>query len=180
MKTTPVSLLAITLVSLSALPAGAQAYNREYGGARVVQQNMTGLYNPSSTYIGAGTLSRSAQGKASGVGGLLPSVNMGSTVRTPGDNMYNNDGTDRQANGAFIYQDTERAMAAQARYKAMSRQRAADARARFQAQAPKGNVYIPGSNNGTATYGTVSAPAVMFRGNGAATYSDGKKATRGF
>jgi hypothetical protein len=180
MKTISTFLSAMVLVGLS-LPVNAQEYHRDFGGARVVQQNMTGLYNPSATYIGAGTLSRSAQGKGSGIGGSLPAVNMGSTVRTPGDNLYNNDGTDRQGNGALIYQDTERAMAAQTRYKMSVARARAQAKAKAQAQGPKGNLYIPGSNNGTSTYGSVSTPAVMYHGNGAATYSDGQKSgTRGF
>jgi hypothetical protein len=171
------SLLALGVVFAQCAPAFAQAYHKEYGGSRVIMQCQTGLYNPSATYIGSGTLSQSAQGKSAGVGGSLPAVRMGSTVRTPGDNLYNNDGTDRQGNGALIYQDEERAMVMQ-QYRrqefAHRRQMMLDRQQRQIQQ--HGNFYMPGSNTGTATYAG-GTPAIIFHGNGgAATYSDGKRA----
>lgn len=73
-----------------AIPALAQ-YNYSYGSGRVVNQTTNGMPGPSSTYIGAGTMSRSAQGlpaqPMTGSPGL-PSCNMGANVRTPGDNIY--------------------------------------------------------------------------------------------
>ena len=183
MNTKFASTFALASIFALAVPALAQTYHMEYGGSRVVQQNQTGLYMPSSTYIGAGTLSRSAQGKKAGVGSSLPAVNMGSTVRTPGDNMYNNDGTDRQANGAFIYQDTERAIIIdQARSQQLARQRQLMLERR-RSQGPQGHLYVPGSNTGTATYGTVPTGGLLYRGNGTATYGENLKnpnATRSF
>lgn len=70
--------------------AQAQQYSYNYGGSRVLIQSQTGLVNPSSTYIGPGTLSKTAQGLP--VGGIanpgLPRVNHGANIGTPGDNMY--------------------------------------------------------------------------------------------
>jgi hypothetical protein len=184
MNTKIVSLLALALFCGTQAPGLAQTYHREYGGSRVIQQNMTGLYTPSATYIGAGTLSRSAQGKSAGVGGALPAVNMGSTVRTPGDNLYNNDGTDRQTNGALIYQDTELQMIKADFRKAQVQQRRAYYQARQQhLQETRGNLYIPGSNTGTSTYGSVPSGQMQYRNNGAATYGDNlgnPKGTRAF
>jgi hypothetical protein len=120
------------LLASQAAPALAQ-YHYSYGDARVTNQNQTGLYQHSSTYIGAGTLSQSAQGKGAGIGGLLPSVNMGAHVRTPGDNMYNGQGSERMYNGAFIY--TDQAQAIVAKKQAILRNRAmAERRAQMQAQ----------------------------------------------
>jgi len=168
-----VSLLALALLCGTQAPTLAQTYHREYGGSRVIQQNMTGLYTPSATYIGAGTLSRSAQGKSAGVGGALPAVNMGSTVRTPGDNLYNNDGSDRQANGALIYQDTELAIVKNNFRKAELARRRAYYQERQQAKVQaQGNLYIPGSNTGTSTYGSVPTGGIRYKGNGAATYGE--------
>lgn len=74
------------------LPAGAQSYHYSWGNSRVVNQNQTGLYMPSSTYIGSGTLSRSAQNLPAGVssGGMsgLPQTSFSPSVSTPGDNQY--------------------------------------------------------------------------------------------
>jgi hypothetical protein len=154
------------------LPANAQ-YHYSYGNSRVVNQSQTGLYTPSSTYIGAGTLSRSAQGKAAGIGADLPVVNMGSHVRTAGDNLYNGNGTDRMGNGALIYKDQEAAIAARQRAKYLRQQQAAMMRQRAAAiRQQQGYFYVPGSNGATATYGTAgSGGGLQFR-NGAATYGD--------
>lgn len=84
--------LIAAILAFGCLPAGAQSYHYSYGNSRVVNQNQTGLYTPSSTYIGGGTMSRSAQGLPAGVSssGLsgLPQTNFGATVTTPGDNQY--------------------------------------------------------------------------------------------
>lgn len=54
-------------------------------------QSQNGLAHPGGTYIGPGTASATARGQY-GTGAQnnpnLPRVNMGSTVATPGDNMY--------------------------------------------------------------------------------------------
>lgn len=165
-----IGLIAGLLLTQSA-PALAQ-YHYNYGDSRVVNQNQTGLYTPSATYIGAGTMSRSAQGKGAGIGGALPAVNMGAHVRTPGDNMYNGDGSDRQGNGAFIYKDQEERMAAETRMKAQRQQMIfmRQQQARMQQQAT-GNVYMPGSNGAAASYGSAPTAPVIFR-NGAASYGD--------
>ncbi len=66
-----------------------QSYN--YGGGRVVNQGQIGLPQPSSSYIGSGTLSKSAQGAVetgAQANPALPKVNSGGFIGTPGDNMY--------------------------------------------------------------------------------------------
>jgi hypothetical protein len=179
-------LLVTALVLGQSLPAFAQ-YHYSYGNSRVTNQNQTGLYHPSATYIGCGTMSQSAQGKSAGVGGALPSVNMGSHVRTPGDNMYNNDGTDRMYNGALVYRDQEEAMYR----KAAQKQRAAIMRQRWletasQQQQQQGYVYVPGSNGAASTYGSAPQTQMQYTRTGAATYggtgggTSYKPATRGF
>lgn len=77
----------------SYVSAFGQDYNYRYGGCRVINQSQIGLPNPSSTYIGVGTLSKSAQG-AIEIGAQanpnLPKVNAGGFIGTPGDNLYGN------------------------------------------------------------------------------------------
>lgn len=163
--------LVVAASMATSIPAYAQ-YHYSYGTSRVTNQNQTGLFTPSATYIGAGTMSQSAQGKAAGVGGLLPSVNMGAHVRTPGDNMYNGDGSDRMNNGALIYQDQMQAImarkAAIIRRRQMREQRARQMQMRQQQQ---GNVYIPGSNGASASYAN-SSGQMQYNRNGNATYGD--------
>jgi hypothetical protein len=86
------ALIAAAFAVFLALPAVAQgsSYNYSYGNSRVIQGG-NGLATPSSSYIGAGTMSQSARGLQQG--GLvpnpgLPAVNMGANIRTPGDNQY--------------------------------------------------------------------------------------------
>lgn len=85
MKIPVLSLLVI--LSTNVLPACAQ-HHYEYGGSRVVRQSQNGLSTPSSTYIGAGTLSKTAQGIEPNSNPNLPSVNYGGAIKTPGDNIY--------------------------------------------------------------------------------------------
>jgi hypothetical protein len=88
-------------ILLSALSLGlssygnafGQDYNYRYGGNRVINQGQIGLPNPSSSYIGSGTLSKSAQGAVetgAQANPNLPKVNAGGFIGTPGDNMYGN------------------------------------------------------------------------------------------
>lgn len=163
---TKTGLILAVLLASQAVPAFAQ-YHYSYGNGRVVNQNQTGLYTPSSTYIGAGTISQSAQGKSAGMGGNLPSVNLGAHVRTPGDNMYNGDGSERMYNGALIYQDQKQAILA--RKSAILRQRAMAAR-KQQQQVQQGYFYIPGSNGASASYGNQPTTQIQYNGNGNATY----------
>lgn len=82
--------LLVALLCLAA-PAFSQNYHYSYGGSRVVNQGHTGLYMPAATQIGAGTISRSAQGyQQSGaiINPGLPPVPMGSHVTTAGDAQY--------------------------------------------------------------------------------------------
>lgn len=81
-------------------PAFAQGYHYSWGDSRVVNQGQIGLSNPSGTYIGSGTLSKSAQGymqSGAQVNPGLPRVNMGAHIATPGDNQY---GANRTTVGA--------------------------------------------------------------------------------
>lgn len=77
----------IVLLGINCLPASAQ-HHYEYGGSRVVRQSQNGLSNPSSTYIGAGTLSKTAQGIEPNGNPNLPGVSYGGAIKTPGDNIY--------------------------------------------------------------------------------------------
>jgi hypothetical protein len=174
----PAFLLVVALVA-QASPALAQ-YHYSYGNARVTNQSQTGLYTPSSTYIGAGTMSQSAQGKAAGVGGNLPAVNMGAHVRTPGDNMYDGQGTDRMYNGALIYDDQKRAILA--RKQAILRQRAMQARMQNRQSQQQGYFYMPGSNGAGASYAN-SNSGLQYNASGSATYGSsysGGAKTRSF
>jgi len=84
--------LSLVVASLClAAPAFSQNYHYSYGGSRVVNQGHTGLYMPAGTQIGAGTMSRSAQGyQQSGalINPGLPPVPLGSHVTTAGDAQY--------------------------------------------------------------------------------------------
>ena len=164
----------VAFLAVQAVPAFAQNYHYNYGDSRVVNQNQTGLYTPAATYIGAGTLSRSAQGKNAGVGAALPAVNMGSHVRTAGDNMYNNQGTERMSNGALVYSDDIQRAAAmkQARYRRQQQMNFMRQQQMYRTQAPQGNLYIPGSNGSAATYANQPQQQMNYNKNGAATYGD--------
>lgn len=95
MKKTLLTAVAALVCTAAVSPAFAQnsSYNFHYsnGSARVCNQNQIGLMDPSGTYIGSGTLSKTAQGLQ--VGGaqanpLLPKVPWGANIQTPGDNFY--------------------------------------------------------------------------------------------
>lgn len=77
----------LVLLGINGLPVCAQ-HHYEYGGSRVVRQSQNGLATPSSTYIGTGTLSKTAQGIEPNSNPNLPQVNMGGAIKTPGDNIY--------------------------------------------------------------------------------------------
>jgi hypothetical protein len=84
---------AVCLGLSSYTSAFGQDYNYRYGGSRVINQSQIGLPNPSSTYIGSGTLSKSAQGAietGAQANPNLPKVNVGGFIGTPGDNLYGN------------------------------------------------------------------------------------------
>lgn len=184
MKSKSALTLAFLLSLQAAVPAFAQNYHQSYGTSRVVNQHQTGLYEPSGTYIGGGTLSQSAQGKAAGIGGMLPSVNMGAHVRTPGDNMYNGDGSDRMNNGALIYEDQKQMILA--KKAAIYRQRALKARQQQmqqQRQQQTGTLYMPGQNGASASYASAPMPQIQYTRTGNMTYGDsysGTSATRKF
>lgn len=167
-------LLFSALILGQCLPAGAQNYNYSYGDSRVVNQNQTGLYTPSATYIGAGTLSRSAQGKNAGVGASLPAVNLGSHVRTAGDNLYNNDGTERETNGALIYKDQEARRAAILAARARRQQQILmlQQQKNYPGGQQQGHFYVPGTNGAAASYANQPQTQVIYRPGGAASYGD--------
>lgn len=111
-------------------PAAAQSYHSSSGRARVINQSSNGLDQPSSSYIGSGTMSKSAQGYNSPstvANPGLPGVNMGANIRTPGDNLYR----PKQTNNNNYYQAPRRAPAN---------------------NAPQQYYYQPGQNNQTSTY----------------------------
>lgn len=85
-------LLATTLsIATAAWLASIQSGQaQESNSGRVIMQSQNGLGRPSGTYIGAGqsATARGQYGAGAQVNPSLPRVNMGSTVATPGDNMY--------------------------------------------------------------------------------------------
>lgn len=102
--------LVSALTLISSLPAMGQGtnYNYNYGTSRVVNQNQTGLYHADSTYIGPGTMSQTARGLPPGGSSsmsnpMLPRVNMGANIRTPGDAMYQG-GTIKYQQAPVTYQ----------------------------------------------------------------------------
>lgn len=175
MKTLIAFVFAGAVASSSVLPASSQNYHYNYGGGRVVNQNNIGLSQHSSTYIGTGTMSQSAQGKGAGVGNsALPSVPLGSHVRTAGDNMYNNQGSNRMSNGALIYQDQADALTSARTQKYRQAQQRVQMRQMQQMQQQRqGNFYVPGSNGAAATYGNAPSTQMQYSGSGAATYGGG-------
>jgi hypothetical protein len=83
-------LFSALLACPSAIAQGTN-YNYRYGDSRIIIQSETGLVHPSSTYIGPGTISKSAQGIPEGgarANSGLPVVNHGGFIGTPGDNLY--------------------------------------------------------------------------------------------
>jgi len=134
----------ISLLSLSlAISSRAQAqyeYHYSYGGSRVVQQDDIGLNRPSGTYIGTGTLSKSAQGVqevGAQVNPGLPRVNHGAYIGTPGDNLY---GAHPILSPAEEQQERLQALQQQRRRIGAQRQRVQ------QPEQQKGFLYQPGEN----------------------------------
>jgi hypothetical protein len=164
--------LLVSLLLLGSLTPAQAQYHYGYGNSRVTNQNQTGLFHPEREYIGCGTLSKSAQGKVAGIGSDLPVVNMGSHIRTPGDTMYNGQGTMHDTNGSFLYQDQYQHRE-NVRYQRWQRQQQALMQQQQVQAAPqqRGNFYVPGSNgDGTATYATQPAPQMRYNAGGAASY----------
>ncbi len=164
------------------LPASAQngqgtgLYNQNYGGGRVCKMHQNGLVGDAgrATYIGVGTMSQTAQGKAWNGNSALPQTNLGGTIRTPGDNLYNGQNTIRMENGAVNYKDNvmRNVMAKQA----VQEQRAYEQwlrsggpqRSRYAQMG--GNFYTPGSNGGVSNYGASSGGGNYSYNNGMASY----------
>jgi hypothetical protein len=111
------------LLGINCLPVSAQ-HHYEYGGSRVVRQSQNGLATPSSTYIGAGTLSKTAQGIEPNNNPNLPNVNYGGAIKTPGDNIYRPKEPQQQ------------------RYPQRYQQRRY-----YMQQQPQPNYYVPGQNS---------------------------------
>jgi hypothetical protein len=87
----PSVVLSALLTAATALIVMPKGQAQESNSRRVIMQSQNGLGRPSGTYIGPGTTSATARGQyGTGVQNNpnLPRVNMGSTVATPGDNMY--------------------------------------------------------------------------------------------
>ncbi|MBX9689600.1 MAG: hypothetical protein K2X27_23015 [Candidatus Obscuribacterales bacterium] len=139
------------------LPVEAQNYHQSYGNGRVVQQNQTGLFHSDPSYISAGTMSRSAQGKAAGMtNGGLPTTSWGGYIRNPGDDIYTgNNGAMRQQNGSMVYGDeiARANMAAEMKRQRMMMQYQQQQRQNYYGR-QQGNFYVPGSNGGAANYGS--------------------------
>ncbi len=152
-----IAILGLSILTVS-LPAQAQ-YHQNYGGSRVTHQNQTGLFHSDPSYISAGTMSRSAQGKAAGMStGGLPNTSWGGYIRNPGDDIYTgNNGAMRMQNGSMVYGDEimrANQMAAMKQQQMMYRNRM---RQMQNMQQPQGNFYVPGSNGGAANYGAGGA-----------------------
>ena len=154
--------IALALIASSMAPIGAQNYNHSYGSSRVVDQNNNGLASPSSSYIGSGTMSKSAQGTpaAAQTNPGLPRVNMGANVRTPGDNLYRQPAPRTQQNsglppgrmGANVGMPGDSMRSDLHYYQPGQNAGPRPVQARQRAQ-PTGHVYQPGSNGAAANYG---------------------------
>ncbi len=146
--------LLLLVLFWTSLPAFADGYQYSYGDNRVTNQSQIGMPGPSSSYISAGTLSKSAGGGAAGVrsGNQLPPTQWSKTVRSPGDDLYNgNNGAMRDANGGLIYRDqylSKQLELERRRHNAeLSRLK------RSQAQQAGVVLYKPGSNASHSSYG---------------------------
>lgn len=169
---------------IALLPASAQngqgtgLYNQNYGGGRVCKMHQNGLVGDAgrATYIGVGTMSQTAQGKSWYGGSGLPQTNLGGTIRTPGDNLYNGaNGAVRVENGAINYADNimrnnmaKRAMAEERAYQQWVNSGGLQ---RMRSQYQGGNYYQPGSNGGVSTYGSSGGGGRYSYNNGMASYN---------
>lgn len=163
----PLPLSIVVLAVLACPRTIAQGYNYRYGDSRIVIQSETGLSHPSGTYIGPGTISKSAQGAVE-VGAQanpgLPKVNHGGFVGTPGDNQYGNNPIHSveprrvQARRApqFIYIKPQ------------------------EPPKPKEYMYIPGQNAPMQYSSGASDTAVQVDGRGAASYGSSSGSERRF
>lgn len=187
MKKTLLTAAAALVCAAIVSPAFAQnsSYNFHYsnGSARVCNQNQIGLNDPSGTYIGSGTLSKTAQGLQ--VGGaqanpLLPKVPWGANIQTPGDNFYTPQRIEKKGGaqvpvskwGANVSQPGDQIrsdlghQAAQYYVPGTVLQRGGSYRS-GNGNGPKLTPYIPG-RNGMASYGDDTA-------NGAGSATSGGK-----
>lgn len=151
------TLLLGILVLGTSLPAQAQNYHQSYGNGRVVQQNQTGLFYSDPSYISAGTLSRSAQGKQAGMtNNGLPTTSWGGYIRNPGDDIYTGaNGAMRMDNGSMVYGDEimrANMVNQMKRQRAMMQYQNQQRQNMYRQQ--QGNFYVPGSNGGAASYGS--------------------------
>lgn len=149
MSVSKITLLAVLATFATALPASAQGYHYGYGSSRVVNQNSIGLNNHDASYISPGCISDSAKGvQRSGFrpNPLLPQVNLGRTVKTAGDNMYQ---------GGAPYLETNSLYAPKPQ---VTRRRVSQ-----QQRRPKGQVYYPGQNaQGGGSYKYSSGGAMTY------------------
>jgi hypothetical protein len=170
MKTRGLAIIISLLSSSLATGSGVFAqyeYHYSYGNSRVVQQDQTGLNRPSDTYIGSGTLSKSAQG-AQQVGPQvnpgLPRVNHGAYIGTPGDNLY---GAHPILSPAEEQQERTQMMLQRQRRRVLTQPRP-------QSEEPKGFLYQPGENLGAGSGAYMaypSSPAQSSFRSGAAIYN---------
>ncbi len=157
-------LVGAVLVSPSARGQGGYTYS--WGNSRVVDQTQIGLPNPSSTYIGSGTLSKSAQGATTSgplVNPGLPRVNHGAYVGTPGDNLYG--ANPITTNSLTPEQAQARQFELQKAYILRQYQQQLQRQQQQQQAQPQGNVYVPGQNLRTGNTGMMVYP----NGNGGST-----------
>lgn len=148
MSVSKISLLA-ALATLACFatsqPASAQGYHYGYGSSRVVKQNSIGLHNHDASYISPGCISDSAKGVIKGgyrPNPLLPQVNLGRTVKTAGDNMYQGGAPYLETNSLYVPQ--RKVVRRKVRKK------------------PKQNVYYPGQNAQGGSYNYSSGGAMTY------------------
>lgn len=147
--TTMISLGCLTAI----LPAYAQGYHYGYGTSRVVNQNNIGLHNHDASYISPGTMSDSAKGVIRGgyrPNPLLPQVNLGRTVKTAGDNMYQGGAPYLETNSLYTPKP-----------KVVRR-----GSKNYNQQQPKQNVYYPGQNASSSSNYKYSTGGAMTYGEG--------------
>ena len=174
------SLTVAAVAAASCLPAFAQGYSYNYGGSRVLNQGQTGLIRPSSTYIGPGTMSQSAQGASPQAqqsnNPLLPKVPWGSTVRTPGDNFYQGGAPGKDPTQATKQQQAQAAAAR--RYQRMRQQRTQQKTYIYNGpgQQTPYNSYGQGQQGQQVQYNQYQRGSGYSQsGNGAASYNNSSK-----
>jgi len=157
-------LLLLALIICPNAFAQGTNYNYRYGDSRIIIQSQTGLTYPSSTYIGPGTFSKSAQGipeNGAQANPGLPKVNAGGFIGTPGDNLYG-DNPIRAVQPKRMVRQPVRIIYVQPPQQQQPRQ-------------PKEYTYVPGQNAPMEYGSSGTDTGVHLDSSGAAAYGSSDK-----